>query len=95
MIGQLGLNGWPQILAGFIHVAMKCCTMEGDRGHLDFDKGKGKLKRCPPILNNVHKFDGAGVQTAGWIEKVLKELSVGRDNNNKMLASAKFAGTTY
>ena len=65
--------GWSQTLAGFIHVAMKCCFIDADRGHYINDKGK--LLRSAPVVNNQHKFGGAGVQSAKWIADQLKTIA--------------------
>ena len=65
---------WPQILAGFIHVAMKCCSLDLDVGHFKWESYNGHATRSPVIINNVHKFSGAGVQSVGWIHKTLNQL---------------------
>lgn len=71
---------WPQILAGYIHVAMKCCSMDNDMGHFTYTT-LGHYTRSPIIVNNVHKFTGAGVQQVDWIHRILTEIKGNLDPN--------------
>jgi uncharacterized alpha/beta hydrolase family protein len=52
--------------------------MDNDTGHFGWEHGT--YKRSPLIVNNVHKFTGAGVQQVSWIQKILKEIKGNYDH---------------
>ena len=56
---------------------MKCCAVADDSGHFKWDSDKVELLRSPVVMNNLHKFGGAGVQTCEKIYGVLQEISNG------------------
>jgi hypothetical protein len=47
------------------------------------------------ILNNEHKFDGAGVQTAKWIAEALKEIHDAPSDKSKKTTTQHYADCAY